>query len=1074
MFVRSLARASMLLTACTGVALTLLTGAAHARAPQFTGAPILADFEGTLLRINLKQQNVLSGGPPINITVGNVIVDGQISTLVGISPFNPLQAPNTVCLSVEDEGFDPATNNTVAVTLTATNGLGEQTTQVVPVQLAPGPTVDVEDFAALVACGDPNATPVANAGPDQTLPDTDGQPGENVTLDASASTDPDAGTELTYTWFDVDGSPIAGPSTTPTAVVNLPAGTHTITLQVTDDSGDVEIGVDNDVVQIIVAGPIPPTANAGPDQAVADTDGQPGESVTLNGSGSTDPDGTIVEYAWVRVISPDNFETLGNGQTITVTLPDGVNDVRLTVTDNVGNTDEDSLVVTVTAAVAPTANAGPDQTVADSDGQPGESVTLDGSASTDPDGTIVEYEWIRVIDPDTIEVLGNGQTITVTLADGVNDVRLNVTDNVGNTDSDEVNVTVTSAVAPTANAGPDRTVDDSDGVPGESVTLDGSASSDSDGTIVSYAWSRQIDPETSEPLGTGQTLNVRLPDGANDVRLTVTDNVGNTSTDAVIVTVGAAAVAPTANAGADRNVPDSDGEAGENVTLDGSASTDADGQIVTYQWFRRVDVETSVLLGNGPTLTVRLPDGVNEIELVVTDDTETVGSDVVLITVAAAPTEIDLSDIPNLTPNQRRMATKLDGMCDTLAELANGEVSLTPDQLDLLAKCRGIRSASNSTANQVNAIEELIPNDFALARTQTLLFANTQYASIMDRLMALRGGARGLSLAGLNVIVDGKMVPLAQLQEMVSQFFGGGAAADEPGGLLSDKWGLWMRGNFSFGEKDASAASPAFDADQWAFVGGLDYRISDNAVLGGALSYGSSSIEFVADNGALDTDSFALSLYGSAYAAKNFYFDGILNVSNSSYDAERNIVYVDGSGLVTADAAGDTDGLTLSGGLSAGYDFLVGGLTISPNLGFFYIDTTIDGFTETGAGGLNLLYDEQKFESFTGNAGLRLTYAWNVSWGVLLPHLRVDYVREFEDDVDVFGVRFANDPNAASTPPVLVETDNPDQSYWRLAGGFSAQFKGGVSGYIEYQRLESFEFISFEDISIGLRFQRSF
>jgi outer membrane autotransporter protein len=424
------------------------------------------------------------------------------------------------------------------------------------------------------------------------------------------------------------------------------------------------------------------------------------------------------------------------------------------------------------------------------------------------------------------------------------------------------------------------------------------------------------------------------------------------------------------------------------------------------------------------------------------------------------------------------MASKLDSMCDALA---NSEAALTADQVDLLTKCNGIRirTATNQAAEQVEAIEELIPDDFSVARTQTLLFANTQYASIMDRLMALRGGAKGLSLAGLNIIVDGKMVPLAQIEDMVKQFLGGGASsdgssADEPGGLLSDKWGLWMRGNFSFGEKDQSATSPAFDADQWAFVGGLDYRVSDKAVLGAALSYGSSSVEFKSDEGQLDTDSFALSLYGSAYAAKNFYFDGIVNYSNSSYDAFRNITYVDGIGLVDVDASGDTDGSTLSAGLSMGYDFLAGGLTISPNVGFFYIDTTIDGFTETGAAGLNLIYDEQKFKSMTGNAGLRLTYAWNVSWGVLLPHLRVDYVREFEDDVDVFGVRFANDPNAASTPPVLVATDNPDTSYWRLAGGFSAQFKHGISGYIEYQRLESFEFISFQDVSIGLRFQRSF
>lgn len=727
----------------------------------------------------------------------------------------------------------------------------------------------------------------------------------------------------------------------------------------------------------------------------------------------------------------------------------------------------------------PVANAGPDRIVNDTNGQPGEIVVLDASASTDVDpDNVLTYQWF---DLDTDAPLGPpsaSPTLTVTLGPGTHNLSLSVNDDSSDTgtsfDDDPLVVTVNGPVPPIANAGPDQTLDDTDGLDGEVVTLDGSASTDPDGTIASYEWIRLIDADTFESLGTAATITVRLPDGNNDVRLNVIDNAGNRDTDSVGITVASPVLNPISNAGPDRNIPDSDGEPGESVTLDGSASSHPDGTIVLYEWFRRIDGETTVALGTGQTLNVRLPDGPNEITLVVSDDGSGVASDIALITVAAPPAEVDLSDIPNLTPNQRRMANKLDGMCNALAQLANGEVSLTQDQTDLLTKCGRLRSAANSVANQVAAIEELIPDDFAVARTQTLLFANTQYASIMDRLMALRGGARGLSLAGLNVIVDGKMVPLAELQEMVGKFFGGGAAADEPGGLLSDKWGLWARGNFSFGEKDASATSPAFDADQWAFVGGIDYRVSDKSVLGAALSYGSSSVEFAADDGALDTDSFALSLYGSAYAAKNFYFDGIVNVSNSSYDAERNITYVDGLGLVTADAAGDTDGMTLSGGLSAGYDFLVGGLTISPNLGFFYIDTTIDGFTETGAGGLNLIYDEQKFKSLTGNAGMRLTYAWNVSWGVLLPHLRVDYVREFEDDVDVFGVRFANDPNAASTPPVLVATDNPDQSYWRLAGGFSAQFKHGVSGYIEYQRLESFEFISFEDISIGLRFQRSF
>jgi outer membrane autotransporter protein len=537
-----------------------------------------------------------------------------------------------------------------------------------------------------------------------------------------------------------------------------------------------------------------------------------------------------------------------------------------------------------------------------------------------------------------------------------------------------------------------------------------------------------------------------------------------------------ATAGPTASAGADRTVADTDDEEGEDVLLDGSLSSDPDGAIVDYLW-SRIDGENEELLGNSssPTLQARLPDGENTIRLLITDNTGNQASDTALITVGAAETITTLSEIANLNPNQRRVAMALDRICGQLRDLSgNNGPTLTNDQRDLLSRCDGLQTG-NTTENQIAALDELVADDFAVARTQTLLFANTQYASVMDRLMALRGGARGLSLAGLNIIVDGKPVPLAQLQDMAKGLLGGGASADEPGGLLSDKWGLWARGNYSFGEKDRNASSPAFEADQWALVGGLDYRFNDKMVGGVALAYGQASIEFEPrDEGGLDTDTWAISLYGSAYAARNFYVDAIVNLAKADYGADRNITYVDGTGLIDVDAHGDTDGMTYSAGLSGGYDFLVRGLTLSPNLGLFYIDATIDSFTESGAGGLNLLYDEQSFQSFTGNLGFRATYAWNLSWGVLLPHLRVDYVREFKNDADVFGVRFAADPNATSAPPILVETDNPDESYWRLATGFSAQFIHGVSAYVEYQRLESFEFINFQDVSFGLRLQRSF
>lgn len=721
---------------------------------------------------------------------------------------------------------------------------------------------------------------------------------------------------------------------------------------------------------------------------------------------------------------------------------------------------------------SPIANAGTNRTIVDAEGD-GEAIVLDGSASSDPDpGTVLTYVWSG----EGMESVTSANPVFTTsvLPPGTYTFSLTVIDDSGDEDTNQsdpasVTITIEAADAPTANAGGDRTIADTDGVAGEDVALDASASDAGEGAT--YEWFNAQE----QLIATGITANVRLPDGENLITLVVTSADGVASSATVTILVTAPPQAPIANAGPDQNIADSDGEAGEDVTLDGSASADPEGQPLSYEWLLQSD--PVVTLGTGATLSTRLPDGTNTIVLRVEDPDGNVGTDTVIVTVGAARERISLADLPNLTPNKRSVAMALDRICVQLDELSTSEAELTAEQEALLARCNGLYFG-NTAANQANALGELGAEDFAAARTQTLLFSNTLYASVMDRLVALRGGARGLSLAGLNIVVDGKFVPLAQVQEMFKGLLGGGASsdADAPGGLFGDKLGVWVRGNYSFGEKDDSAASPRFDADQWALMGGIDYRLSEQAVVGVSLAYGQAAMDFDPrrDAGSLDTTSWAASLYGSSYAAKNFYFDAIVNVASADYDAERNITYVDGSGLVDADARGTTDGITLSGGISAGYDFLLGGLTLSPTLGAFYIDATIDGFTEQGAAGLNLIYDEQSFTSLTGTLGLRATYAWNASWGVLLPHVRIDYVREFEDDVDVYGVRFAADPNANSAPPILVETDNPDRSYWRLAIGLSAQFAHGISGYVEYQRLESFEYISFQDVSVGLRMQKSF
>jgi uncharacterized protein YhjY with autotransporter beta-barrel domain len=260
-------------------------------------------------------------------------------------------------------------------------------------------------------------------------------------------------------------------------------------------------------------------------------------------------------------------------------------------------------------------------------------------------------------------------------------------------------------------------------------------------------------------------------------------------------------------------------------------------------------------------------------------------------------------------------------------------------------------------------------------------------------------------------------------------------------------------------------------------TGGADYRFGTASIAGVSIGYGKATLDFdPTTQGDLATTSLAASLYGSTYVGR-LYVDGVVNYIDTDYESARRISYFEGATAIDRVANGETSGAAMSGGLALGYDFTFGGFTLSPNAGYYYVDTTIDAFTEANAGGLNLAFSDQSYTSSAANAGLRMSYAWKTSWGVFVPHFRGAFVREFETSADVFGVRFANDPFASSadpTPPIIIETSRIDRSYLRLAAGASATFAFGISGYFEYQRLEAYEQVEFHDFTIGLRIQRGF
>jgi len=177
--------------------------------------------------------------------------------------------------------------------------------------------------------------------------DSDLDGGEVVTLDGSASLDPD-GVITAYEWQTEDGQIIASDAV---AQVWLPGGKHTVKLIVTDDGGARDS--DNVVIEV-QPGNATPVADAGPDVTTTDADDDGNEPITLDGTGSYDPDGHPLRYEW----SVDG-QIIATEATPTITMPVGRWEVVLKVTDSSGATAEDVSGASSEDTVVGTVDAAP-------------------------------------------------------------------------------------------------------------------------------------------------------------------------------------------------------------------------------------------------------------------------------------------------------------------------------------------------------------------------------------------------------------------------------------------------------------------------------------------------------------------------------------------------------------------------------------------------------------------------------------------------------------------------------------------------------------------------------------------
>jgi len=466
-----------------------------------------------------------------------------------------------------------------------------------------------------------NSLPKAAAGADQTIT----LPINSVYLKGSGF-DSD-GTITAYLWSKTNGPSggiITSSSSDSTGISNLQQGEYTFQLKVTDNSG----GIGTDTVHVSVKAAVnqSPIADAGANQNIV----LPTSSVNLSGKG-IDSDGSVTSYQWTKISGNSCVITNADSSNTTINgLTEGSYAFQLIITDNQGATGKDTVLVSVKAAVniIPAAFAGEDKTIT----LPTNSVTLSGSGN-DSDGTIASYLWTKISGPAaTITTASSAATNVTGLLQGTYQFELKVTDDKGAIGKDTVQVKVDSAsnisipaqgnVAPTANAGKDQTIT----LPTNSVTLSGSGN-DSDGTIVSYFWTKISGPSSFviSNAGLSSTGVTGLIEGTYQFELKVTDDKGAIGKDTVQIKVNQAVIStpetgnvlPVVNAGADITIT-----LPTNSTILSGTASDSDGTIASYSW-TKISGPASFSLINSSSATANvtgLVAGTYQFELKVTDD----------------------------------------------------------------------------------------------------------------------------------------------------------------------------------------------------------------------------------------------------------------------------------------------------------------------------------------------------------------------------------------------------------------------------------------------------------------------
>jgi autotransporter-associated beta strand protein len=227
------------------------------------------------------------------------------------------------------------------------------------------------------------------------------------------------------------------------------------------------------------------------------------------------------------------------------------------------------------------------------------------------------------------------------------------------------------------------------------------------------------------------------------------------------------------------------------------------------------------------------------------------------------------------------------------------------------------------------------------------------------------------------------------------------------------RFGVWLDGYGLFGDLEGGSGAKDLDYTVWGVSAGLDLRPAAHWVLGFAGGWAGSDLEFQGLSGTQQGNTAQGALYGG-YASPRFRASASLRAAWNDLDSKRRIVFAPPATLDRS-AKADFDGWDYGGRFETGLNFFrLGGAVFEPLAAFSYARVEQEGFSESGAGSLDLSVKSQHVTSCESGVGARIHGSFQIDeliW--MTPELRGRWTHEFCDLDRRLSARIGGTPGAS-------------------------------------------------------------